>query len=109
MSQVSDSLPPADEPLSEAQLDRLLAEHWPHIAARVSARVGRQVVWNRRLQEASRFVLAASVLLALQMAWGALTLQSLHRRAAQARRHVTNSIAAPVEADGSIFPEARPG
>lgn len=71
-------------PLTDDQIRELLEARWSELTAKVSARVAREIVWTRRIDRARNCVLAAVVLLMLQISLDSLFLAKLQALRAQA-------------------------
>lgn len=82
------------ERLTEAELRALLESDWSALTDRASARVARNVVWSRRLDLARNWMLAASLLLAVQIGLDLLCLSRLQSLRLQAVTAVLTEIAA---------------
>ncbi len=87
--------------VSAGEIDRLLEANWSQITRRAIHRTTRTLIWNRRLSDATRFAVAAAILLTIQMSWGVLTLQALHR---EALRTQTRSLPAPAADTSAVTP-----
>ena len=96
---MSGSQDPGSVPPDE--IDRLLEANWSQITRRAIHRTTRTLIWNRRLSDATRFAVAAAILLTIQMSWGVLTLQALHR---EALRTQTRSLPAPPSDTSAVRP-----
>lgn len=72
------------ERLTESEIRALLESRWDGLADRVSARVARDVVWSRRLDLARNVMLAASLLLVVQIGLDLLCLSRLQALRLQA-------------------------
>ena len=64
--------------VDNAEIDRFHRERWSEIAQGAA----RTMVWNRRLQRINVALLAAILLMAVQVGWSALMLARLHGAAA---------------------------
>ena len=79
-------------PLTEDQIRELLESRWDELSSNVAARVAREVVWMHRMDWARNCVLAASVLLMVQIGLDSLflaKLQALRGQAAASLRAVS--------------------
>lgn len=72
----------AEDDLTDAELDRVLSEQWAVISRRAASVTAKKIIVERRIGQANRFLIAAVILMTLQMHWGTLTLLAL-RPAAQ--------------------------
>ncbi len=70
--------------LTEDQIRELLESRWDELSSNVAARVAREVVWTRRIDVARNCVLAACVLLMVQIGLDSLVLAKLQALRVQA-------------------------
>lgn len=63
---------------STQRIEEWLDRHWNDIGQRAAARAARTVVWNCWLQRINVALLAATLLMALQVGWSTLMLARLH-------------------------------
>jgi hypothetical protein len=65
------------ERLDDSELDQFLEQYWAEISGQAIPRAAAKVVWNRRLEQVNRVLVAAVVVMTVQSSWGAVTLLRL--------------------------------
>jgi len=63
--------------LDDEVIETVLREHWNDIVERSTRKVSSQVIWDRRLVQANRFLVAVAILMSIQSAWATTTLHRL--------------------------------
>jgi hypothetical protein len=69
--------PTSMEASDDSELDQFLDQHWAEISRQAIRRAAVRVVWNRRIEQMNRFLIAAAVVMTVQSSWGAVTLLRL--------------------------------